>query len=167
MTFNNPISRKLHEEHCATIALVERLEQLLARQRRGGAPDIADRGVAQLLADLSNALEDEVQRHFDFEENHLFSYLNAYGDAAIGAHLSDEHRVIRPLGNAVAKLARGAAASGFDQATWEEFRQLGGELCERLLAHVQKEEMALLPLLDESMDAETQQRLLEAYLEAA
>jgi hypothetical protein len=34
-----------------------------------------------------------------------------------------------------------------------------------LLAHVQKEEMALLPLLEESMDAETEARLYEQYVE--
>ena len=32
--FTNRISQTLHEEHCATVALMERLEQLLARHRR-------------------------------------------------------------------------------------------------------------------------------------
>jgi hypothetical protein len=34
-----------------------------------------------------------------------------------------------------------------------------------MLAHVQKEEMALLPLLDEAMDAESEARLYENYVE--
>src|SRR3974390_2906071 len=144
----NRITQTLHDEHRATIALVERLEQMLARHRRGAPPDIGERGIAQLLSDLSLGVETEVQRHFDFEENRLFGFLESGGDAAIAAHLTDEHRVIRPLGAAVAGLARGAADRGFDQETWEEFRRLGQDLCERMLAHVQKEEMALLPILE-------------------
>ncbi len=70
----------------------------------------------------------------------------------------------RPLGVRVATLAREAAASGFDDAGWDEFRRLGQELCERMLAHVQKEEMALLPLLEENMDSETEMRLYEEYV---
>jgi hemerythrin-like domain-containing protein len=165
MSFTNRISQTLHEEHRATITLMERLEQLLTRQRRGGVPDIGDRAVAQLLSELSASLETEVQRHFDFEENQIFTYLNATGDGEIGAHLTDEHRTIRPIGIELARLARGAAAQGFDETTWSKFRRLGQELCERILAHVQKEEMALLPLLEDSMDADTEARLLEEYLE--
>jgi hemerythrin-like domain-containing protein len=164
MSFTNRISQTLHEEHRATIALMERLEQLLARHRRS-RPDPGDRGVAQLLTDISAGVEAEIQRHFAFEEDRLFSYLAAIGDEAIGAHLTDEHAAIRPLGVRVAALARAAAAHGFDDAAWNEFRRSGEELCERMLAHVQKEEMALLPLLEECMDADTQARLLQEYLE--
>src|SRR5580704_12860004 len=97
MSFTNRISQTLHEEHRATIALMERLERLLASQRSSGVPDIGDRAVAQLLSDLSTGMEAEVGRHFDFEENRLFTHLNATGEAAIGAHLTDEHRAIRPI----------------------------------------------------------------------
>ena len=73
---------------------------------------------------------------------------------------------MRPIGVKVAALARDAAARGFDETRWEEFRRLGGELVERMLAHVQKEEMALLPLLEEGMDAETEARLYQEYTES-
>jgi hemerythrin-like domain-containing protein len=166
-SFTNRISQTLHEEHCATVALIERLEQLLARHRRSGVPDIGDPGLARLLLDLSTGVEAEVQRHFDFEENRLFPFLQATGDEAIAAHLTDEHRAIRPIGAKIAKLARSAADRGFEQGTWEEFRGLGDELCERILTHVQKEEMALLPILEDSMDADTEARLLDEYLQSA
>ncbi len=164
MSYTNRISQVLHEEHRATIALMERLEQLVAR-RRDGPPDANDRGVAQLLTDLSTGVESEVLRHFAFEEDHLFKYLVSIGDESIGAHLTDEHAAMRPLGIRIAKLARDAAAAGFNSGTWDEFRRSGQELCERMLAHVQKEEMALLPLLEENMDAETEMRLFEEYTE--
>ncbi len=164
MSFTNRISQTLHEEHRATIALMERLEQLMARHRRG-PPDVGTAGVAQLLADLATGVEAEVQRHFTFEETHLFRYLEAVGDEAIGAHLTEEHAAMRPIGVAVARLARAAAVQGFDAAGWNEFRRLGQELCERMLAHVQKEEMALLPLLEEAMDADAETRLYQEYVE--
>jgi hemerythrin-like domain-containing protein len=164
MTFANRISQVLHEEHRATIALMERLEQLLARQR-AGPPAHEDRTVIQLLSDLSTGVEAEVRRHFDFEEGQLFPYLDAAGDEAIGAHLTSEHEAMRPLGLRLATLAKDARSRGFDLAGWDEFRRVGLELCERMLAHVQKEEMALLPLLDEMMDADAEARLYEGYVE--
>jgi len=167
MSFTNRISQALHEEHSATVALVERLERLIARHRRGGPPDTGDGAVAKLLSDLSTSIEGEVQRHFAFEEGRLFTYLSAIGEEAIGAHLTDEHNVMRPLGARVAELAAGATTTGFDGPKWEEFCRVGQELCERLLGHVQKEEMALLPLIEETMDPETEARLVQEYLETA
>jgi hemerythrin-like domain-containing protein len=166
MNFTNRISQTLHEEHRATVARVERLEALMARYRRE-PPDSGTGGLAQLLADLSSGMEVEVQRHFDFEETRLFRYFDAIGDREIAAHLADEHATMRPIAMEIAKLAREAAAQGFDQAQWTEFRRLGQEFCERILAHVQKEEMALLPLLEENMDADAEARLYEEYVGSA
>jgi hemerythrin-like domain-containing protein len=165
MSFTNRISQTLHDEHGATVALMERLEQLLARGRRGGPPEKADSSVARLLSDLSTGMEAEVERHFAFEENQLFPYLEAIGDADIGAHLTSEHSAIRPLGVRVAAIARSAAGNGFAPAEWEEFARLAQELCDRMLAHVQKEEMALLPVIEENMDPETESRLYQEYVE--
>jgi hemerythrin-like domain-containing protein len=165
MSFTNRISQAIHNEHRATIALMERLEQFMARYRRE-PPEIAA-GTAQLLADLAAGVEADVRRHFDFEEGRLFAYLDAVGDEAIGTHLTDEHAAMRPLGTRLAELARGAAAHGFDEASWAEFRRLGQEFCERVIAHVQKEEMALLPLLEETMDADAEMQLYEEYVASA
>src|SRR3972149_10361111 len=98
MSFTNRISQMLHEEHRATVALIERLEQLLARQRGGSPPDTGERGVAQLLADLSTGGEAEGQRHFAFEGGPPFTYLEAIGDVAIAAPLTEEHNPMRPIG---------------------------------------------------------------------
>ncbi|HTM73708.1 MAG TPA: hemerythrin domain-containing protein [Pseudolabrys sp.] len=165
MSFNNRISQTLHDEHGATVALMERLEQLLARGRRAGPPDKADSNVARLLSDLPTSLETEVDRHFTFEENHLFNYLEAVGDTGICEHLTSEHQVMRPLGTRVAALARAAAIGGFTPESWEEFTRLGQELGDLMLAHVQKEEMALLPVIEDNMDPETEARLYQEYVE--
>lgn len=165
MSYTNRISQTLHDEHAATVALMERLEQMLARGRRGGPPDKADGNVARLLSDLSTGLEAEIKRHFAFEEDHIFTYLEAIGDAGIGEHLTSEHAAIRPIGTRVALIARAAATNGFAPAEWKEFKDLAQELSDRMLTHVQKEEMALLPVIEENMDPETEARLYQEYVE--
>jgi hemerythrin-like domain-containing protein len=167
MSFTNRVSQQLHEEHRATVALMERLEQMIARYRRGGPPAVSDAAVKQLLTDLVAGVQGEIERHFSFEEDQLFTYLTEMGDEAIGAHLTEEHRAIRPIGSRIAMLARDAAVQGFDETKWSEFCRLGQELSERLLMHVQKEEMALLPLLEADMDADTEARLYREYVEIA
>ena len=164
MSAPNRICQTLHDEHCATVALMERLEQVIARFRKD-SPDAKEPAIAQLMSDLSIGLEKELERHFAFEEERLFSYLAAAGDEAIAAHLTDEHTAIRPVGTALVKLAREVRSQGFDTVRWNEFRRLGQELSERLLAHVQKEEMALLPVLEENMDADSEAQLYENYVE--
>lgn len=163
--FSNRISQTLHEEHRATIALMERLEKLISR--RQGPPSAADSETAQFLRALASGVEAEVKRHFDFEEQHLFTYLESIGDRAIGDHLTGEHAMMRPLGERLAALARAADGAGFDPAEWNAFRRVGAEFIERMLVHVQKEEMALLPLVEDAMDGETETRLYEAYAATA
>ncbi len=166
MKFRNRVCQTLHDEHFATIALMQRLEQVFARYRNS-LPDVHDQTVAKLMSDLAVGIEGELARHFAFEEDELFSYLSAAGDAALGAHLNEEHAVIRPLGSALVQLIGAIRAQGFDAGRWDEFRRLGREFNERLVAHAQKEEMALLPLLDETMEPETEAQLYENYAETA
>jgi iron-sulfur cluster repair protein YtfE (RIC family) len=161
MEFSNRVSQKLHDEHMATVALLERLERLAGSR---SPPPTGDLATSRLLGDLATAFEAEVWRHFDFEEEHLFTFLEAAGDAEIGAHLTEDHRVIRPIGSRIIAMARSARREGFDETAWAEFRRLSFELCERLNSHVQKEESALVPLLEEQMDAETEARLYEDYV---
>ena len=165
MEFTKRVCESLQDEHYATIALLNRLGQLTARHRRGNPPNVSDHEVRQLLSDLSTAITTEVRRHFSFEEDCIFTYLEEIGDGQICTHLTDEHRVILPLGLRIAKLAGAAAAQGFDEAGWNAFFPIAQEFCERLQAHIQKEEMALLPLLEENMSAETDARLFQEHAE--
>jgi hemerythrin-like domain-containing protein len=159
--FANRVSQTLHDEHRATISLTERLDRMISL--RQPPPFGQDPTAFQFLRELSTGAKAEVKRHFDFEENHLFAYLETLGDQAIGAHLTEEHDAMRPLGERIAALARAAESTGFADADWEEFRRLGREFIERMLVHVQKEEMALLPLLEEAMDGEMEARLYDEY----
>jgi iron-sulfur cluster repair protein YtfE (RIC family) len=146
MEFNRHISRRLHEEHVATLALWGRLESVLAAGRHDGA----------LLKSAAASLERELDRHFRFEEAELFPRLAAAGEADIGELLREEHETIRAAGMRFIKLVS-------NEITDPEAKRLGLELAERLVSHVQKEEMALLPALDDFIDEETDHELDSAY----
>jgi len=144
--FTCQVSRRLHEEHEASIALCARLESSLA----------AGRSDAALMRAAAAALAGEVERHFAFEEAELFPRLAATGQGELVELLLEEHVAIR------------AAAARFVAAVKQDplganLKPLGLEVAERLASHAQKEEMSLLPALDEVLDEETDHELASAY----
>ncbi|MCF3592788.1 hemerythrin domain-containing protein [Rhodobacteraceae bacterium LMO-12] len=164
MSFSRRTAQLLHEDHQATVVVIESLDQLLAKARKK-VPDTSDPSVLKTLQAAGSAIEEEVSVHFAFEENELFPRLEEMGDVAIGVHLREEHRALLPLGKSVAEMARAALENGFTDETWTKFRTVAAELIERMFAHIQKEEMALLPTLDDLLDAETDMELSTAYAE--
>lgn len=145
------VTRKLHQEHMAVIALLERLGAFL--RRHGDRPPAADAGSSIMLGELAAALGGEVSDHFAFEEEALFPRLAASGDAELGDMLTEEHGEIRPIAARLIALATAGRTAGFGMEDWAEFRRLGGLLIDRLGEHVQKEEIGLLPALEDVLDA--------------
>lgn len=156
MDFNRHISRRLHEEHEATLALWGRLEQALVM--RGLKPPTDED--LRLLRDCAAQIADEVTRHFAFEEKDLFPLLDASGEGDIAELLAEEHATIRAAAQRFGELAR---PGGGGEAQWPELRALALELAERLVSHVQKEEMSLLPSLEDLLDEETDRELAGSY----
>jgi iron-sulfur cluster repair protein YtfE (RIC family) len=149
MELHRHISRRLHEEHEATLVLWSRVEASLAANR----PD------ASLLKTAAAALAEELDRHFAFEEAELFPRLAAAGEADIGLLLADEHATIREIGREFMALVKSEPGN-------PRLRVLGLELAERLVSHVQKEEMSLLPSLDDLLDEDADQELSACYAAA-
>ena len=166
MQFDNRVCQKLHEEHAAVIVLLDGLMQAIARHR-SDVPDAKDPMLVKLMNELAIELPGEVERHFVFEEAELFPYLSEAGSEGIGAHLTYEHGIIRPLGQALVKLIGDIRMHGLDAARWAEFCTLGQQLSDTLAPHAQKEDMALLPLLEDCMDEQTETRLYQDYVENA
>ncbi len=162
MQFSRRTAQLLHEDHRATLAMIESLEDLIARAKRN-LPNTNDSATKATLEQAAAAIEQEVRDHFAFEENELFTRLADMGDIEIGEHLRDEHHAILPVGEQVSALARTALVEGFSEHSWLQFKTHAGELIERMLAHIQKEEMALLPILEELLDPETDLELSENY----
>lgn len=157
MSYRRQIPQALDDEHRASLALYGRLEQALAARD-------AD-GLAKLAAPLARHLEAEVGHHFDFEERELFPRLAEAGEGDIAGLLAEEHAAIREVAASLLPLVGGGApAPGVAPAG--EFRMLALELVERQVAHIQKESMALLPMLDDLLDDDADRELSFAYTSA-
>jgi hemerythrin-like domain-containing protein len=153
MQFERQVSRLLHEEHQASIALLGRVEQASVR---GAAAD------RQALAGaLARQLEHDTEHHFAFEERELFPRLAESGDDAMAGLLIDEHETLREVAAELLPLARALQAG--DAGADAGFRRVALELVERMVAHIQKETMGLLPMLDDLLDEQTDGELALAY----
>jgi len=163
MEFDRQISRRLHEEHRATIDLWGRLEQALATRARSWPPTGLDPDLDSALRACAAALAQEVSRHFAFEEAELFPRLAAAGEGDIAELLAEEHEAIRSAAAQFSQLLTVAASGSLDASGWQRLRTVALELAERLFAHVQKEEMSLLPALEDLLDDETDTALALSY----
>lgn len=85
------------------------------------------------------------------------------GDAGIVGLLQDEHDAIRAVAQELLPLTGSAAAGTLDAAGWDALKRGALEMVERQVAHIQKEEMALLPILDDLLDDETDRQLAFDY----
>ena len=157
------VARTLHDEHLATLGVLERLEAELARRGHDQIPDAGDQALWRSLAEAGALVDSELIAHFTFEEEALFPLLDEAGDAGISTLLLDEHRTILPIARRVAALGD-QARHGCTAGSWDELRRLGLELCERLVSHIQKEEMGLLPMVDTLLDEEQDRALSNDYL---
>ena len=150
MNYRRQTPQALDAEHRASLALYGKLEQaLVARDREG---------LARLAGPLARHLESEVSHHFDFEERELFPRLADAGEGDIAALLGEEHAAIREVAASLLPLVEAGPAT-LDAAQAGDFRRLALELVERQVAHIQKESMALLPMLDDLLDDETDRAL--------
>lgn len=150
MNFHRQTPQALDAEHRASLALYGKLEQaLVARDREG---------LARLAGPLARHLESEMSHHFDFEERELFPRLADAGEGDIAELLGEEHAAIREVAASLLPLVEAGPAT-LDAAQSGDFRRLALELVERQVAHIQKESMALLPMLDDLLDDETDRAL--------
>jgi hemerythrin-like domain-containing protein len=155
MSFSRQVARTLDDEHRANLDLLGRVEAALARR--------ADAELATLAGALLRQLETETVRHFGFEEEQLFPRMAEAGDGALAELLAEEHASLRAVADELAPLARTLAAGTLAAADRPALQRLALEWIERMVAHIQKETMALLPLLEDLLDEAADQELSFAY----
>ncbi len=153
--------RMLDEDHHRNLELLERMERAIA-----GAPE-ATIELRKLLVEFARAMEVDIGRHFDFEEQHLFPRLEEAGDGAMAALMKEEHDAIREVASELLPLAREVAEGVVDEEAWDRLRLGTLELIERQVSHIQKETMAMLPLLGDVLDPETDGELALEYAATA
>ena len=162
MEYTLSICNALHDDHMITVSALERLESALTKTGRKVPPAADDPEWARLLADLVAIMRSEISSHFSFEEKYLFPLAEEIGDSPMIMILQDEHDTIRPLAERFARAVDETKGVGFGSESWPEFFDLSMELAERETFHIQKEEMAFLPMLDQIIDPEIEPDLTMA-----
>jgi hemerythrin-like domain-containing protein len=157
MNLLRQVSRTLDEEHRASLALLGRIESALARAPR---PDPALTG---LIGEFARALDGEIGRHFKFEEDALFPRMVESGDGDLAGLLAEEHAAIREVAAELLPLAHAATRSTLDEAGWAALRRCTQEIVERLVGHIEKEQAALVPLVDDLLDDDADRELAFGY----
>jgi hemerythrin-like domain-containing protein len=160
MTFQRQVSQALDTEHRNALDILGRLEQACTRRLRAPARDPQFSALASAFARL---IEEDTGRHFEFEERELFPRMAESGEGDIAALLEEEHDAIRAVAAEVLPLARTAAAGTLSDGEFDAFKRGVLEFVERQVSHIQKETMALLPLLDDLLDDDTDRELSLAY----
>ena len=163
MDWQRQTTRRLHEEHEASFDLCARLEQALAARARAGAPAPGDAQWGSIARSLDSEFGGEVLRHFEFEERALFPLLERSGEGDIVSLLLEEHDAIRECAAQLRPLLLRSREAALDANDWRALTTLGRELAERLVSHAQKEEMALLPALEDLLDEDSDRDLFSEY----
>lgn len=161
MDFNSQICRRLHEEHAAVFELCRRIDQAFSRQTQ--MPSADDPAWSALLRKIELAMEHEVWRHFLFEERSLWPLLDGSGDGDLARLLDEEHEVIRDVAETLTAGITQGLAGDLDPARWQTLKTAALEFSERLVSHAQKEDLSLLPVLDNLLTPEQDSEMFGAY----
>lgn len=164
MNFIRQTGRTLHEEHRANLELLSRIEAAFGRAPRQDPG--RDDELVRLVTALGRQMDQDVQRHFEFEERELFTRMSDAGEGDIAALLAEEHDAIREVVAELQPLVDAVADGTLEVAGWHTLAGAALELVERQVSHIQKEEMALLPLLEDLLDDDTDRRLAMDYTAA-
>lgn len=158
------IGRLLHEDHQRSLSTVQNLEALLSRQGPRKPADVGDAKARSVLAEARGALIQDTASHFAFEEEHLFPLLAEMGEQHMIMTLKSEHDAIAPVADDVVRLIGDALKAGaFAPEAWAQLHDLGLELAERQIFHIQKEEMGLLAGIGMMLEPDVDSRLAETY----
>lgn len=152
MNFEKNVNRILHDEHMTILNLLNRFDALLAGVEGDRTPDVQEAETNRLLNELVTALEQHVDRHFRFEEEALFPELEEAGEGDFIEALREDHEALQPMAKKVTALVRSALGQGLSGDQWQELVQIGRAYVQDLTVHAEREEVALLPMLELQLD---------------
>jgi hemerythrin-like domain-containing protein len=152
------VSRALDKEHRATLDLLDRVERVVRHAGPARDPELV-----KLVGVFCRHVEMELERHFAFEENELFPRMKDSGDGDMAELLREEHEAIHAVAHELLPLGHEAAMGKLGERGWDALRRATLEMSERLRAHIDKETMALLPLVDDLLDDNVDRELAFAY----
>lgn len=163
MSISDDIGGLLHREHLNTLAIVNRFEERVLGHLRERAIDGRDAADAEFLGQFITMVDNDIRRHFGFEEDVLFPEVARRGLGDITGMLVEEHAIIRPMAETLRALAESALSGPLAVEDWRTFRDVGMDLIHSVMFHVQKEEMGLIRRLPALIDLETNRAFAARY----
>lgn len=163
MEYTRATARAMHDDHMAVNALLDRVERFVEQHGSDDIPDHTRPEVGQLLSELRAAVEGEITSHFSFEEESLFPILEEAGAGDMCAILRRDNQVLLPQGMRLAEIAGPAGRSGFTAESWSEFRRDALTFADGLRGHANKEEMGMVPALEELLEEDQDRDLIARY----
>jgi hemerythrin-like domain-containing protein len=162
MDITRQVNRVLHDEHMHVQGLLNRLGNLLG-QNFDSAQALACADNQALLAALTPVLAGDLARHFRLEEEELFPRLVDAGEDDMVGLLREEHEALLPLADKVAQWVARAREGTLSTSDWAGFRHVGLAFVELQTSHIEKEELALLPALEDALDEDEDARICLDY----
>jgi iron-sulfur cluster repair protein YtfE (RIC family) len=156
--FLTELGQVLHEEHFRILSLICGLEYRVGGAEGRRPIDPCDVDEKEHLQELIVSL-DQIVDHNRFEEAVLFPLLCSSGGSELTSLLTQEHDSIGPCARCVRNIAAEILAHGINAKRWGRFQDAANELAAEMMAHLQKEEMAVVQQLRAFLDAETDHRL--------
>jgi hemerythrin-like domain-containing protein len=166
MTNSAALSDLLHQEHLHTLAVLNDMEDLVS-DTRARPLDVNDRHDRSRLKAFMGMIEQDILKHYRFEEDVLFPRLDEVGLAPITQMLAQEHDAVRSMTDALQSTAEAAFDGGFDATTWKDFRDGVMDLVYSVSFHIQKEEMGVIRQLAAALGDDADVELGRRYLASA
>lgn len=143
---------------------MERFQAMLHSRSEGPLEErMDDPEFNRTLRDLDALVTGDLMAHFKFEEEHLFPLLADAGESEMGVLLAEEHTTALSVIDSLVALGRSARSGELDVEGWREMRRRGLEFVELMEGHIQKEDMGLLPALDNVIDEARDAELTMEY----
>jgi len=154
MMFENPVAQRLHDDHMAVRAVLERLNSALRSTRPSSLPDFSNLELRSALGEIATVIETEIREHFRLEDDDVFPRLADAGEGAIGTLLAEEHITILALCDQVVDLVARSRKGDLAVEDWAKLWRAATALIEDLLSHIDKEETGLVPQIEDLLDAD-------------
>lgn len=163
MAQESPTGEILHQDHLRTLETMNTLEQRIMGPGKACPLSVDDADDQALLATIIAMLDEDIDRHFAFEEQVLFPELDKRHVGEVTQALIQEHDAVRSLAAALRDIAERARRETLDAEAWGAFRYAAMDLVPSVLFHIQKEEMTVIRQLRVLLPVEIDQDLAQRH----
>lgn len=165
--YRNVVANCLSREHQEAAHLMRRFGGFLSLHSASSSPDWSQFEARDLAKTLALTLNHEIKQHFALEESSIFPFMEDEGLGDLVEILLADHKEISKLVLEIEPHLRAAGkGEALSDTDWAFLFRKGNALVTDLIAHIEKEENGLIPLIEESMNESKANEILVLYEES-